>query len=471
MDEKPKRGRPKKEAIAPLPDIVLPYKPRPIWANSLHKVMDTYQNVVLVAHRRFGKTVGLINQLIKMALQSMRLSPRFAYIAPFLKQAKMVAWEYLKYYTNPIPGLKVNNQDLYIEFPSHHQGAAGARIYILGSDNPDSIRGTYWDAVILDEFAQMDNDLFGKVITPALSDRDGKCFIIGTPNGEDQFYEKYQYAQKQMVRQKSKRWYAALYRADESGIFSEDKLAEIQEDLTEAEYRQEYLCDFTVSAYNVVIPLQLITESANRLLTDKDKIPNTPVILGVDVARMGDDRTTIWRREGFIVDKPRIYKHLNNMAVADMVLLAMHDWKPDAVFIDVGGTGSGPIDRLRQLGYTNIFEVPFGSRAMDNDRFENVRTEMYFKIKEWMEAGGAIPNIMELKQELSTPRFKFSKRSKIILEEKDKIKERIGKSPDLADGLALTFAKPVMPRFRNGSPEGKGDMLMCNTDYSVMEAI
>lgn len=128
--------------------------------------------------------------------------------------------------------------------------------------------------------------------------------------------------------------------------------------------------------------------------------------------------------------------------------------------------GAGVIDRIKQLGYNNISEVYFQGNALHEQRFENIRAEMYFKMLEWLKSGGSIPDMPELKSELSIVEYKFSKHGKIILQHKEEIKEKIGKSPDLADGLALTFARPVYPRLKPGDP-GYGRKMMCNTDYSI----
>ena len=130
--------------------IILPYEPRAIWKTKLHKTLSSVRYAVIVAHRRFGKTIGMVNHIIRAALEDNKLMPVYALIGPYRNQMKRIAWEPLKYYTNKIPGVKVNNTDMYIEFPSKYPGAAGARIYIVGADNPDSYRGTYLDGCILD---------------------------------------------------------------------------------------------------------------------------------------------------------------------------------------------------------------------------------------------------------------------------------------------------------------------------------
>lgn len=457
---------------------LVPYTPRPIWAKELHSVMDNYRFVVLIAHRRFGKTVGLINQLIKMAWNDNKISPRFAYIAPWKSQAKAIAWDYIKRYVAAIPGIKINNTELTVEFPSKHKGCAGAKIVILGADNPDIIRGTYMDAVILDEYAQMPESFFGTIIRPLLSDRKGKCFFIGTPKGQNQLYTRYKKAREHMLNAEelmakgedpgvSGKWYAAKYTVYETGVLDEEEISDMKEDMTEIEFRQEMLCDFDVSVYNAVIPLELIEKSCSKKLTERDIVKGTPVVLGVDVARYGDDRTTIWMRKGPLVERPRVFKGLDTMAVVDQIIDAMRYWNPKAVFVDGGNMGAGVIDRLHQLGYTNVIEVPFGSSAVDRTRYENIRAEMYFKAKEWMEAGGALPDDTALRQELSSVEYKINKRSRIQLQAKDEIKKVTGCSPDLADGFVLTFAKPVAPDLFEDELFGV-QKFMCKTEYNVL---
>ena len=167
------------------------YTPRPIWRDVIHPAMGKKNRAVLVCHRRFGKTVGCIYELIWKAWGNKLLAPQYAYIAPYRNQAKRIAWNYLLYYTANIPYRKVNAGELYVELPSRNKNSPGARIYILGADYPDALRGMYLDGVILDEYAQMKPELYGEIIVPALADRNGFAFFVGTPKGQNAFYERY----------------------------------------------------------------------------------------------------------------------------------------------------------------------------------------------------------------------------------------------------------------------------------------
>lgn len=426
-------------------DIKIPYTPRKIWLETIHPALDKYRFSVLVCHRRFGKTVGTINHMLKSAILCKKGSPRFAYVAPFRNQAKMIAWEYLKYYSSVIPKRRVNESELYIELPSAYPPRSGARIYIIGADHPDALRGGYWDGAILDEFAQIKKELWDEVLRPALSDREGWAVFIGTPKGQNQFYEMYQRALN------DDSWYSCLYRVDETGIIPQDELEEMQKDMTPMAIRQELYCDFSASASDVVIPIDLVTAAAKRLLTEAD-IAGAPIIIGLDVARFGDDATVLTLRQGLWCKAQQVFRGLDTMQAADVLINAINTHHPQAVFVDVGAMGAGVVDRVRQLHYT-VTEVNFGGSPQDTDRYANLRAEMYFKLRAWIEAGGAIPNEPTLKSELSVVEYQFARNGKIILEPKEKVKEKIGKSPDYADSLALTFAMPVFAGVSMYEPE------------------
>lgn len=426
-------------------DIEMPYTPRPLWEKVIHPALDSHRFAVLVCHRRFGKTVGVICQMLKRAWECEKESPRYAYVAPYRNQAKMIAWEYIKFYSSVIPKRRVNESELYIELPSVHANRSGARIYIIGADHPDALRGGYWDGAILDEYAQIKKELWDEVLRPALSDREGWAVFIGTPKGQNQFFETYQRALNDPS------WFSCLYSVADTGIIPADELEDMQRDMTPMAIRQELYCDFSASASDVVIPIDLVTAAAKRELTDAD-VAGAPVILGLDVARFGDDATVLTVRKGLWCQRQQVHRGLDTMQAADVLINAINTYKPSAVFVDVGAMGAGVIDRVRMLHY-NVTEVNFAGSPQDTDRYANLRAEMYFKLKAWLEGGGALPNEPTLKSELSVVEYQFARNGKIILEPKDKIKEKIGKSPDFADSLALTFAMPVFAGVSQYEPE------------------
>ena len=418
--------------------VTIPYKPR---YPEVHEALESHRFAVLVAHRRFGKTVLAVNHLLKQALMCDKPRGSYAYIAPFRGQAKVVAWDYLKHYSAPLPGRAVNESELFITVPSN---GGGSKIRIYGADNPDALRGQYFDGVVMDEVAQMKPEVWGEIVQPALADRQGSVLFIGTPKGVNLFSELYSFACEAMKPDSEKydpNWIALCFRVDETSAIDPDEVARLKRELSSSAWRQEMLCDFSASSDDILIPIDLVTEACARRVGYGD-VGGLPVILGVDVARFGSDASVICRRQGLQVFEPVVLHDMDNMDLADRVAGAIVQHAPQTVFIDAG-QGQGVIDRLRHMGHA-IIEVPFGGRPLQEGRFANRRSEMWYGIREWIRAGGCLPDIPELKQELSAPTYWYDAAGRIVLEPKDKIKERLGgKSTDIADAIALTFAAPV----------------------------
>ncbi len=384
---------------------------------------------VLVCHRRWGKTYLAIATLIDAAVSTDRENLRFGYVAPFQKQAKQVAWDYLKQFALPIHGTVANESETSITFIN------GARIRLYGSDNGESMRGLYFDGVVCDEIADFRPETWPEIIRPALTDahHKGWCLFIGTPKGLNQFYDLYQYAQS------DPEWYAGMYRVDETNILDKEEIKMARNTMSDSQYRREFLCDFSASMDNALITIDKVTD-ASAIKRTEGEVLGSAKILGVDVARFGSDRSVIQKRKGLAAYEPKIFDDIDNMTLAGMVAQTINEWEPDAVFIDAG-RGEGVIDRLRQLGYF-VSEVNFGGKAL-NPTYHNKRSEMWDTIRIWLDDGGSLPNNTDLKTDLCVPTYKFDSANRMQLESKDDIKKRGGRSPDLGDALALTFSYPV----------------------------
>lgn len=418
--------------------ITIPYRPR---YPNVHRELEAHRFVVLVAHRRFGKTVLAVNHLLKAALTCRRERGVFAYVAPYRNQAKQIAWSYLKHYSAPVPGREVNEGELSVRLPG------GSTVRLFGADNPDALRGLYFDGVVLDEVAQMKPEVWREIVQPALADRRGWALFIGTPKGVNLFSELYAFAREAMNPASPRfdsAWTALCFRVDETGALDPDEVARLRRELSDNAWRQEMLCDFSASADDTLIPIDLVTDACARRLSFED-MENMPVVMGVDVARFGSDSSVIFARRGLQALSPVVLHGLDNMELADRIASEIARLRPDAVFIDAG-QGQGVIDRLRHMGH-EVAEVPFGGRALAEGRFVNRRSEMWFALREWLKAGGCLDvsggHGARLKSELSVPRYWYDGAGKIVLEPKDRIRERLGASPDIADALALTFAAPV----------------------------
>jgi len=239
-------------------NIKIPYTPRK-HQSYLHQQINRYRWSVLVCHRRFGKTVCMINHLIRSALMSKLKNPRFAYIAPTFKQAKSIAWDYMKQFTAKIPNTKFNETELRVDLPN------GSRITLLGAENSDGLRGIYLDGCVIDEYANIDGKLFSEIIRPALSDRKGYCVFIGTPAGmNNNFYDLYQHANG------AEDWFNYKAKASDTKIVDPEELEKAKEVMGEKKYMQEFECDWIANIEGAIYG-----EEINKI-EDKNQIARVP---------------------------------------------------------------------------------------------------------------------------------------------------------------------------------------------------
>jgi len=413
-------------------EILIPYSPRPI-QGEIHSVISQYKFAVFVAHRRLGKTVLCINHLIKEAVHCELERPKYSYVAPLYSQAKSIAWDYLKHYTNPIPTVSRNESELWVEVPTINNDRA--RIRLFGADNPDSLRGQYNDGVVLDEVAQMKPSIWGEVLRPTLIDRNGWAIFIGTPKGHDLLFELYNKALKNDT------WFAKIYDCYTTNVLSEEQIETAKSDMTEAQFRQELLCDFSASSEQVLIPLDTVIKATKRT-----NLPQTyswaPIVIGVDVARFGDDQSVIYVRQGNHTIAVKKYRDLDLMTFTDYVAGAINHYNATMTFVDVVGLGAGVLDRLTQLRYRNVMGANAGFSA-DNPQYKNKRAEMWDTMKQWLQDGGDIPDDPILISELSSVQYKFDPTDRMVLEKKEDMKKRGLSSPDVGDALSLTFFMKV----------------------------
>ena len=227
---------------------------------------------MLVCHRRFGKTVCMINQLIKSALLSKLKNPRYAYIAPTFKQAKSIAWDYMKQFTLKIPGVRFNETELRVDLPN------GSRITLLGSENCDGLRGIYLDGCVIDEYANVTDRLFPEIIRPALSDRKGYCVFIGTPQGmNNNFYELYQHAQG------ADDWFHYKAKASQTKIVDPEELEKAEEVMGNNKYKQEFECDWIANIEGAIFGETLTNMENNKQLNRVPYDPALPVSTAWDL--------------------------------------------------------------------------------------------------------------------------------------------------------------------------------------------
>lgn len=220
-----------------------------------------------------------------------------------------------------------------------------------------------------------------------------------------------------------------------------NKIAE----LGERQFKQEYPANaqeaFQTTGDNSLIDPAIVLKARKA----KDVTPTGSLLIGVDPARFGDDRTSIIRRRNRVAFGLESHAKKDTMEVAGMVAKIIQTEDPARVFIDVGGLGAGVVDRLRELGFGNKIEaVNFGEKALDSDKYRNKRAECWWLMNDWLnEPPVQIPDLDTLHADLCSPGFKQDSNQRRILESKEDIRKRGMPSPDEGDALALTFASPV----------------------------
>ena len=251
--------------------------------------LDIHRNLkrfnVLLCHRRAGKTHLGINEIIDQGLRCELKNPQYAYIAPTYGQAKRVAWDLLKEYLKEIPGVTFNEADLRAEIVRPHKKDK-IKIMLLGAENPAAIRGIYLDGVLLDEYAEMNPEVWSMVVRPALSDRLGWAIFIGTPKGNNHFYEIY------TTGKENPEWFTAIYKASETGIIPMSELEAARAVMSEAEYMQEYECSFSAALVGAYYGKEMEQAEKDGRVTIVPYDPILPVYTFWDLGI--SDTTCIW---------------------------------------------------------------------------------------------------------------------------------------------------------------------------------
>src|SRR3972149_3061118 len=264
-------------------EVSTEYTPR-VHQALLHKALKRFN--VLICHRRFGKTIFSVNEMLDQGLRNEQKNPQYAYLAPTFGAAKRIVWDILKDAVKNIPVIETNEAELRVDI-SRPAKKDRVRFQLLGAENPDSLRGIYLDGVILDEFAVMNPEVWTHVIRPALVDRCGWAIFISTPNGQNHFYDIYQYA-----KENPSEWFNIIYKASETGIVPKSELEAALHLMGENVYNQEFECSFSAALVGAYYGKELEKmEAGNRIC----KVPYDTAVgvyTGWDLGI--SDTTCIW---------------------------------------------------------------------------------------------------------------------------------------------------------------------------------
>ena len=333
--------------------IVIPYKPRDQFT-AYHDRTERFAKVV--AHRRFGKTVGCVNDLIRAAVSNKRAypPPRCSYIAPTYTQAKDIAWNYLKHYSAPIPGIKTSESELWVEYPN------SARIRLYGADNYERLRGLYNDDVVLDEPAQFDPRAWPEVIRPTLSDFQGRATFIGTPAGRDWFYK----IDKDDDGQDLPGWFRRTFKASDTSIIPAEELESLRSGLSEEQYAQEFECSFDAAVVGAYYGKLMQRAEDDKRVTSVPYEPTSQVWTAWDLGFR--DATAIWfcqavgkeiRLIDYYESSGADLGHYVSQLRQRPYVYAGHIVPHDAQAKELG-TGKSRLEVLESLGVSNLTVAP-----------------------------------------------------------------------------------------------------------------
>lgn len=325
--------------------IRIPYTPR-AYQRPIHDDKERFK--VIVAHRRAGKTVCLINHLIRAALCVHGHAGQLAYVAPTYKMAKRIAWAYAMRYSAAIPGAKPNVSELSITYPS------GSKLMLLGADSIHDLRGIYLDGAVLDEYALMSPRVFPEVILPALMDWGGWAILAGTPLGANQLKKAYIHAKGGDARE----WKAYMLRASETGAIRAGDLDIARANMTAAEYAQEFECSFDAVIKGAYFGTEIAAAESTGRVCEVPYDPALGVTVAVDLGmrdafacwflqehHTGGQVRAIDYREFTGKGLPQVKREIDALGYVITRWIAPHD-----IAVRELGTGRSRIEVARELG-------------------------------------------------------------------------------------------------------------------------
>lgn len=260
-------------------EVLLPYEPR----RQFMPFHDRTQRwACLIAHRRAGKTVAAINDILRAGIMYRGPNGLFGYVAPFLNQARRIAWDYFKFYGAPLIA-DANEQQMTLTLKN------GTKVSLFGADNADSMRGLGFSGVYLDEYGDFKPSVFGNVIRPALSDKQGWCVFAGTPKGKNAFWDIYQTAQRLPDD-----WFLLRLPASTSHLLPLGELEAARAQLSEDQYLQEYECSFEAAILGAFFGREM--REAEPRIKRVDYDPALPVYTAWDLGYRDDTAIWFWQQ-------------------------------------------------------------------------------------------------------------------------------------------------------------------------------
>jgi len=322
------------------------------------------------------------------------------------------------------------------------QGTSWANLWFASAipwsvDRSEAFAGLHGEntLMIFDEASAID-DVIWEVSEGMMTDKLAMKICFGNPTRNDGRFS-------QCFTEFSHRWQTHQIDSRSAKKADKEKIQEWVDDYGEDHdfVRVRVRGVFPRAGSTQFIPSDLV-EAAMKNELDSRGWDFAPIVLGVDVARFGDNQTVITARQGKKAFPQQSFRGLDTMEVAERVVEQIRYRNPILVFIDGVGLGAGVVDRLKQLGYGSlIVDVNAGRPASDKGQYFNKRAEMWGRMKQWFTDGADIQADPALKKDLTGIQYGYTQAQQIQLEKKSDMIKRKLESPDMGDSLALTFAE------------------------------
>ena len=327
-------------------------------------------------------------------------------------------------------------------------------------ENPEALQGFHADNMIflIDEASGIPECVF-EVARGALSTKGARILMAANPTRLTGYFYNSHHKNRDL-------WTRFQFSCLDSPRVDPSYAKEIEAEYGKDSdmYRVRVEGEFPHASVTQFIPDDIVKASMGKHLQE-DMYSFAPVILGVDVAMFGGDRSVIFKRQGLYADV--LYQVRGNMPeeLAARAALFYDQFNADALIVDATGIGEAVMSSLRLMNRTPIGFYAGEKSLLKNCR--NRRTEVWHKMRDWLKDGGAIPNDDDLRDDLVGPEFQYTSDHKYQLERKQEMKKRGLASPDMADALALTFAADVQPKSAYGDTRHGGGGCMADDDYDI----
>ena len=323
------------------------------------------------------------------------------------------------------------------------------------AETPEALAGVHSDNVLLivDEASGVPEQVY-EAAAGSMSGHNATTLMLSNPTrSSGTFFESH--------NRMANSWWTRTWSCKDSPLVSHEFVdeMELRYGPESNAYRVSVLGEFPLSDDNTIIPYHLVESAQNRDVVVSDE---AMIVWGLDVARFGSDATALCKRQGPIVTELRSWRGLDLMQttgriVAEYEALAPSK-RPAEILVDSIGVGSGVVDRLQELGLpvrgVNVAESP----SM-GDTYMNLRSELWFKCKAWLEDRSCkLPKDDQLIAELTAIRYSFTSSGKMKAESKDEMRKRGLGSPDLADALCLTMASDAATALSGAFKTWRGEL-------------